>query len=426
MALNKTPGVDGLPVEFYLQNWEIISDDLLDLYNTILNTGCLSETQRKGIIILIPKSDGEVLSIDEFRPISLLCVDYKILSKILSERIKLVLHKVVYNKQFCGIPGRSIVQCNMELRDIIHYANDSNSNLAVLNLDWYKAFDLVPIEFIFKVLEALGFGETFVNWIKTLYNGIESSIEINNILTDFFPVQRSVRQGCPLSMSLFLLFQEPFYRAVIASRVIRPMPLPDSSEIKILGYADDTNILITSNESIIEVFSLISRFEEATGSKLNRNKTKIFGIGTWKNRDQWPLQDFKIEKDHLYTLGIYHSNNYNNCVDKNWSEIISKLKNHCNMLLSRRLTLHQRVTYANAVMLSKMWYIAHIYPLTEKYAKEANTIVFRYIWGGRYEPIKRNTVFRPKNEGGLAVVNCLVKAKTIMLSTFIKCYVHND
>ena len=123
---------------------------------------------------------------------------------------KKVLCKVINNKQFCGIPGRSINQCNMELRDLMHYANDSNLNLAVLNLDWYKAFDLVPIEFIFKILQTLGFGDTFVKWIRTLYSNIESALDINNSLSEFFPIKRSVRQGCPLSMSLFIQSKSPF------------------------------------------------------------------------------------------------------------------------------------------------------------------------------------------------------------------------
>ena len=58
--------------------------------------------------------------------------------------------------------------------------------MAVLNLDWYKAFDLVPVDFVFKILQTLGFGEQFVNWIKILYTGIESALDINNILSDFF------------------------------------------------------------------------------------------------------------------------------------------------------------------------------------------------------------------------------------------------
>ena len=126
--------------------------------------------------------------------------------------------------------------------------------LAILNLDWHKAFDLVPVEFVFEVLQTLGFGSIFVNWIRTLYTGIESALQINNILSDFFPVNRSVRQGCPLSMGLFLLFQEPFYRAIVTSRIMRPLALPDSTELKLLGYADDSNVLIRDDRSLVEVF----------------------------------------------------------------------------------------------------------------------------------------------------------------------------
>ena len=105
LALNKTPGNDGLPVEFYVENWDIISDEIVELYSTILNEGYLGKSQRKGIIILIPKSRDE-LSLLNYRPISLLCTDYKILSKIFAERIKSVLKKVIHNKQFCGMFGQ--------------------------------------------------------------------------------------------------------------------------------------------------------------------------------------------------------------------------------------------------------------------------------------------------------------------------------
>ena len=269
------------------------------MYNTVLQIGHLGRSQKRGIITIIPKSN-DTLHIRNYRPISLLCTDYKILSKILSERIKIVLCKVINNKQFCGIPGRSINQCNMELRDMIQYANDSNQNMAVRNLDWYKAFDLVPVDFVFEVLQTLGFGEYFVNWIKILYTGIESALEINSTISDFFPIHRSVRQGCPLSMSLFILFQEPFYRAVVANRIIRPLRLPDSTDLKILGYADDSTLSVMDDESLLEIYSLILKFEKATGSRLNKNKTKIYGTGNWKDRSQWQLDWLQIEKDFVF------------------------------------------------------------------------------------------------------------------------------
>ena len=146
----------------------------------------------------------------------------------------------------------------------------------------------------------------FVGWIKTLYNEIESSLIINNVLSDFLPVYRSVRQGCPMSMSLFILFQEPFYRAIVASRVIRPVTLPDNTDLKILGYADDSTLLIKDEQSLIEAFKLISKFEKAMGCRLNRNKTKIFGVGNWKDKTQWQINEFQIENEYFYTLGIYH------------------------------------------------------------------------------------------------------------------------
>ena len=70
----------------------------------------------------------------------------------------------------------------MELRDIIYYSNESNQDIGLLNLDWYKAFDLVPMEFVLRALETLGFGETFVGWIKAMYTNIESAIDINHTL----------------------------------------------------------------------------------------------------------------------------------------------------------------------------------------------------------------------------------------------------
>ena len=149
-----------------------------------------------------------------------------------------------------------------------------------------------------------------------------------------------------------------------------------------------TNLLITNNESLLEISNIIVKFEKATGLKLNRNKTKIYGTGYWKNKEQWPLDWIKVEERYFYTLGIYYCNDYNDCIEKNWSVIMSKIQQHANMLLNRRLTLQQRAAYANSCMLSKMGYVAHIYPLTTYFAKQINKIIFRYIWGGRYEPIK--------------------------------------
>ena len=93
---------------------------------------------------------------------------------------------------------------------------------------------------------------------------------------------------------------------------------------------------------------------------------------------------------------MYHNNEYKSSLNMNWDTITGKIKKHSDILLSRRLTLYQRVIYANTCLLSKLWYVAHVYPLTGEHSKKVNTIIFQYIWGGRYEPIKRATIYRPK------------------------------
>ena len=203
--------------------------------------------------------------------------------------------------------------------------------------------------------------------------------------------------------------------------------MPNTTETSLLGYADDTNVFITNEESLIELEKLVSLFENATGAILNRNnKTKIFGTGKWGSREQWPITWLKVERQYFYTLGVYHSNRYALTIDKNWSNCVSAIRSHKQMLNNRKLTLFQRVTYANSCMLSKIWYITHIYPLTQNYAKEINKIIFLYIWNGSYEPIRRNTVYRPRQEGGLGVINCLVKSQVILLNSFLRCTTNDD
>ena len=224
-------------------------------------------------------------------------------------------------------------------------------------------------------------------------------------------------------MALFIIYQEPFYRALTASQIIRPLSLPGNDEVKLLGYADDTNTVVTDTNSLIEINRIITNFELATGSRLNRNnKTKIFGVGQWQNRQQWPLVWLKSEQDFLFTLGIFHGNDYLATLEKNWSILSSKIQLHTQVLFNRRISIFQRAAYANSCILSKVWYVCHIYPLTESYVKEINRTVFAYLWDGRYEPIRRTTVFKPKCEGGLGLVNTEIKSKTLLANSFLKCY----
>ena len=194
--------------------------------------------------------------------------------------------------QYC-VYRKSIVECNMQMRDIMYFAGTNNITGALINLDWEKAFDCVSWTFLIKIMKKLGLSNFIINWLMNLYTGITSSCLVNGYVTKEFKIERGVRQGCPLSMLAYVFFQEPLYQAIEKCNKIIPIELP-CSPINELGYADDTSIFVKNYESFIEVFRLINLFEKASNSKINLRKTKIYGFGNWKGRVNWPISDLKV------------------------------------------------------------------------------------------------------------------------------------
>ena len=115
----KSPGIDGLPIEFYAKFWKVIKNELVEVITNIAKGMLLEEKQRKAILTLIHK-DGEMDKLKNWRPISLICTDVKIVAKILALRLGSVMDKVISKNQFC-VPGRSIIECNNNIRDTVFY-----------------------------------------------------------------------------------------------------------------------------------------------------------------------------------------------------------------------------------------------------------------------------------------------------------------
>ena len=139
------PGIDGIPLEFFIAYWDIIKAELCEIYNTIIRNLRLGDKQNMGIIFLIFKG-GEEKYLSSRRPLSLLCVDIKILAKIIAERLKAPIVKVIHKDQYCA-PDKTIIDVNNNIRDIIYYSNEEDVPGAIINLDWSKAFDKVNISF---------------------------------------------------------------------------------------------------------------------------------------------------------------------------------------------------------------------------------------------------------------------------------------
>ena len=418
---NKSPGEDGLTSEFYLSYWNIMKSDLVEVQNCMMINKILSNSQRNGIVTLFHKG-GDKCVLDNWRPITLLCVDYKIFTRIIVSRLKPLLNKFISVEQYCSVEGKSINECNIMLRDLINYVIDNDIDCGMINIDFKQAFDRVDVNFVFLTLKAVGFSDSFIDCIKMLYTGITSKLKINNNIGDSFPILRGVRQGCPLSMILFIISQESLYRIIKKSNSIKPISLPNQINVKVLGYADDTNAFICREMDLGSLHEIIKMFCKATGAEINTNKTKIMGFGNWKGKMNWTANWVTPEKTSLKCLGIKYYNNWDDTAKNNWLIIENKINSHVRCLSNRQLTIFQKSIYINAVVLAKMSYIANIIPLDKDIAKIIISSLFTYIWNGKYNPIKREYMYLPKLRGGIGLNNIQTKCNSLLLKNFLRTY----
>ena len=206
---NKSPGEDGITAEFY-KNFEIkLTPILCELYNNILFKNELSETMKMGIITLIYKNKGNIDYLKNWRPITLLNIDYKILTKILTNRIKNIETDIINNLQSAGIKNKSIINNALNLKTIIDYIEEKDDKGILISIDQEKAFDRVEHNYLIKVLQKYNFPENFIKFIKIIIYDIKSKVLVNGSFTKEINIKRSVRQGCPLSMLLYVLSLEP-------------------------------------------------------------------------------------------------------------------------------------------------------------------------------------------------------------------------
>ena len=236
MKCNKSPGIDGLPYEFYVHFWLVLGPDLVNVFNDCLLSGRLSFSQRTGLITLIYKK-GDKLDTKNWSPISLLCTDYKILTKVLTNRLLSVISSVVGSEQACGVPGRFSSENVHLLKDVVDYANCTNTGAALISLDQEKAFDRVDWAFMLRVLETMNFGASFCSWVKLLYSNIFSCVIVNDYVSGLFPVTCGVRQGYPLSPLLYILVAETIASAIRKDPNIDGFLLPNGLRTKLCQYS---------------------------------------------------------------------------------------------------------------------------------------------------------------------------------------------
>ena len=413
MKNGKTPGIDGLPPEFYKFFWPLIQDHVVNALNYTYKTGEMSTSQRLGVITLIPKKDKDRTQLKNWRPISLLTTDYKLLTKMLANNLSNVLPTVINNDQTAYLKGRYIGENIRTITDIIDLCKAKNMTAALLLVDFEKAFDTVRWKFLFKILQKFNFGTIFIKWIHILYSNIQSTIINNGYFSPYFNIQRGVRQGCPISAYLFLLVVEILAVWIRANKNINGIRTKHK-EIKISQLADDTTLIIQNEKSITEIFNVLHHFESISGLKANIDKTQAFLIGKhtkFKQHEKIPWNTGPIK-----ILGISICKTEQESYIQNFEPKIKQIKTLFNIWKQRRLSLKGKITIINSLAASLLVYPCTCLRTPERAVTEVNKLFFDFLWDNSTSKIAKNTIIKPIDEGGLKMINFETKVKSLKLS----------
>lgn len=174
---------------------------------------------------------------------------------------------------------------------------------------------------MYATLRKMGFGSSFLKWVSLFYTDVQSAVNVNGYLLPFFSLSRGVRQGCPLSPLLYVLVSEVLACNIRANPRIEGLCLPDSSDplSPISQYADDTSLVVCSDDAIQACFEVYSIYERGSGSKLNMSKSKGLWLGSWAGRSDPPVSlDWSSAK--IKVLGVFIGPG--NLDEDNWRPVL--------------------------------------------------------------------------------------------------------
>ena len=403
---NKSPGVDGLPAEFYQEYWFLIKGLYLSFIRAV-KTRLIPKAKNTSVIKLIYKNKGEIFLLENYRPISLINVDIKILCKALANRLIPILPSVIHQSQ-TAIYGRRIDQTIHLIRDLIDLANKEDDTAAFIFLDQEKAFDRVNHAFLFKVMKSFGIGENFINWIKLLYSNASAAVNVNGYLTKSIPLGRGVRQGCPLSSPLYVMVIEILALQLRSNPNIVGFQIGEEKFVS-AHYMDDSTIIIKQNRCFKEVIKELSDYEDASGAKVNYQKTKGLWTGSWKGRRNTPL-DIQWTSKNVKNLGVYFGNDHPD--RETFTDIIPKVTKRLNYWKKFELCPIGKSRTIEIFISSTLVFAIKFYKVPDDMEKSLRSQILNFMnFPRKTNTISQKEMWRLKESGGIKLPNVKVKAQ---------------
>ncbi|CAM4717424.1 unnamed protein product [Lepidochelys kempii] len=393
MPTNKSPGMDGLTVEFYRVFWDILGPDLVTVWAESLQSGVLPLSCRRAVLVLLPKK-GDLRNLRNWRPISLLSMDYKIVVKAISLWLGSVLVDVIHPDRTYTVLDYSIFDNLFMVRDFLEFGRRDGLSFVLLSLDQEKAFDRVDHGYLLSTLQAFGVGPQCVGFLWMLYTSAECLVKLNWTMTEPVSFERGVRQGCPLSGQLYALAIEPFL-CFLHRRLTGLVLWEPELQLVLSVYTDDVLLVIQDTSDLAWVEACQAIYSAASSTRVNWVKSSGLAVG-----DSLPpaLQTIQWSAGPLLYLDVYLSAMHPSSPE-NWENVeggvIEQLRKWTGLL--RCLSLRGRALVLNQLVLSMLWY--RLNTLVPGFLTNLRTSILGFFWSGtHWAPV--GVLQLPLKEGG--------------------------
>ena len=317
---NRAPGEDRITADMLKVDPELSARCLVDLFNLVWEEEEVPAAWKKGIIVKLPKK-GDLSNCSNWRGINLLSVPGKVFCRVLLQRVKNSVDKILREEQAGFRSGRSCTDQIFVLRTIVEQSLEWNSALYINFIDFEKAFDSIHHPSLWKILGSYGFPLKIINILKNMYADNQCCVRHEGQESEWFQVKSGVRQGCIISPLLFLVAIDWVMKKTMEDRP-RGLVWELSERLEDEDFADDLALLAHTQSDIQEKTNRVDRIARSIGLRINHSKSKIMKLNAKANRET-TIGGATLEevKDFKY-LGSYIS--YNGGIDKEISTRIGQ------------------------------------------------------------------------------------------------------
>lgn len=376
----KSPGPDGFPAGFFQIDPDLFAQILCKVFKRRLDQGIMMPHQRNAAVTLLFKK-GSRSHPGNYRPIALIPVEVKIVSKALAYRLGHVLPDLIHPMQKGFVPGRSIHDHIHLIRDLQHHCTKNNDDAYATFLDFEKAFDRVNWSYLWTVLETMNFGPKFIAWVKLMYNCPTVQLIINNQLTTAIHPKRGVRQGDPLSSQLFILTLEPLGEALRRAEGLGVRVNQDHVATSMF-FADDSTLFSHSLPALEDQLALVEQYCQVSGAALNRAKSKVLPLNSNIGGIAYPNLTILQPRESIKYLGVLVGHQVD--INLQAHHLNDKFLNAFIRWFRRARTLQGRKLMVHTQCLSLLWHITATTLIPTNMLKQWQQLVNKFILGRKY------------------------------------------